>query len=420
MFTRDPSGCTAVAALITHDKKLIVANAGDSRSVISVAGEVKPMSYDHKPQSEVEKARISAAGGYVEYGRVNGNLALSRALGDFEYKKNPSLSPEAQIITANPDIIEHSLTDEDEFLVIACDGIWDCLSSQQVVDVVRRKVCEGVQLGEIAEQICDLCLAPDTTSGAGIGCDNMTILVVAILNGKTLEEWYSWIGERVRNNHGYWTPAQMPQIFAQSRILAFQARQKAQKERDERDRQEGRGMGNPLGVGGLLGSSALGGFARVLGSTGGISFHPGSGIISDTGTLMFDKYDSDEDDSDEDMDPDAVDADGQSFFNDSFGGGNSDSNTKSLRAQLAELEDSGDEEHIDVDEVENAGEVNGKTSATAGPTRGETPPPPLPSASGVVGTEPVSQLQTPPGGDKPEPVVKVEGLMDKSEDPLKG
>jgi protein phosphatase 2C family protein 2/3 len=52
-----------------------------------------------------------------------GNLALSRALGDFEYKKNPELSPEAQIITANPDIITHDLTDDDEFIVIACDGM---------------------------------------------------------------------------------------------------------------------------------------------------------------------------------------------------------------------------------------------------------------------------------------------------------
>lgn len=51
-----------------------------------------------------------------------GNLALSRALGDFEYKKNQSLPAEAQIITADPDIIEHQLTGEDEFLVIACDG----------------------------------------------------------------------------------------------------------------------------------------------------------------------------------------------------------------------------------------------------------------------------------------------------------
>jgi protein phosphatase 2C family protein 2/3 len=51
-----------------------------------------------------------------------GNLALSRAIGDFEYKKNYSLSPEEQIVTSDPEITEHELTDEDEFLVLACDG----------------------------------------------------------------------------------------------------------------------------------------------------------------------------------------------------------------------------------------------------------------------------------------------------------
>jgi protein phosphatase 2C family protein 2/3 len=70
--TRDPSGCTAVAALVTHDKKIYVANAGDSRSVISIKGEVKPLSFDHKPSNDTERARIVGAGGYIEYGRVNG------------------------------------------------------------------------------------------------------------------------------------------------------------------------------------------------------------------------------------------------------------------------------------------------------------------------------------------------------------
>lgn len=87
-----------------------------------------------------ERARISGAGGYIEYGRVNGvssplspltlvsscipgNLALSRALGDFEFKKNYSLGPEDQIITANPDVTCHKISDDDEFLVLACDGV---------------------------------------------------------------------------------------------------------------------------------------------------------------------------------------------------------------------------------------------------------------------------------------------------------
>lgn len=69
-----------------------------------------------------EKARITAAGGFVDFGRVNGNLALSRAIGDFEFKKSADLPPEQQIVTAFPDVTVHEITDDDEFLVIACDG----------------------------------------------------------------------------------------------------------------------------------------------------------------------------------------------------------------------------------------------------------------------------------------------------------
>ena len=70
-----------------------------------------------------EKARISAAGGFVDFGRVNGNLALSRAIGDFEFKKGADLSPEQQIVTAFPDVIAHEVSEDDEFVVIACDGM---------------------------------------------------------------------------------------------------------------------------------------------------------------------------------------------------------------------------------------------------------------------------------------------------------
>jgi protein phosphatase PTC2/3 len=69
-----------------------------------------------------EKARIVAAGGFVDFGRVNGNLALSRAIGDFEFKKSAELSPEQQIVTAYPDVISHDISEDDEFLIIACDG----------------------------------------------------------------------------------------------------------------------------------------------------------------------------------------------------------------------------------------------------------------------------------------------------------
>ncbi|KAK4975608.1 Protein phosphatase 2C 2 [Elasticomyces elasticus] len=122
-YEEEVSGCTASVGIISKDKIYVKGNAGDSRSVLGIKGRAKPLSFDHKPQNEGEKARICAAGGFVDFGRVNGNLALSRAIGDFEFKKSADLPPEQQIVTAFPDVTVHEITDDDEFLVIACDGI---------------------------------------------------------------------------------------------------------------------------------------------------------------------------------------------------------------------------------------------------------------------------------------------------------
>ena len=120
----ESSGSTAVVALVTPAFELIAANVGDSRIVLSANGEAIPLSTDHKPTVAAETARIRQAGGFVEAGRVNGALALSRAVGDFEYKKNANLGPEAQMVTAYCDITERKLNPEDEFIVMACDGKW--------------------------------------------------------------------------------------------------------------------------------------------------------------------------------------------------------------------------------------------------------------------------------------------------------
>ena len=431
---RDPSGCTAVAALITADKRLFVANAGDSRSVISVKGEVKALSYDHKPSSDTERARIVGAGGYIEYGRVNGNLALSRALGDFEFKKNYALTPQKQVITADPDVMEHAITEEDEFLVLACDGIWDCLSSQQVVDFIRLRVSEGKELQEIGEEMCEHCLAPDTSSGAGIGCDNMTVLIVALLNGKTKEEWYKWMKDRVESKYGWNTPDTLPQIYSQNRLMAFKARREAQEERDRLRKERGE---EPSTNSSFLGGSALSGFARVLGSSGGITFQPGAGIFTDGGPLMFANADDDDESGDE------IDDEGlasRAFLSEAFGvGRQSDDPAQSLRDRLAAFEhdireDNMDEDgaHLDfggarmevVDDDGDDGSITFQNpkeskegSAPINGVPGEAPLPPKSPSNGDVA--PVEQLKPQPSGDEAHPVIKADGLLDSSEDPLK-
>ena len=202
--------------------------------------------------------------------KSTGRLAVSRGLGDFVFKKNLTLSPENQIMTANPDVTLHDITEEDEFLVLACDGklrscylivfpsrpcegIWECLSSQQVVDFVRLKISEGKELREICENLCDFCLAPDTeppphkrgcscqqcegdydenaANETGIGCDNMTVVIVAILHGRTNEDWYAWVTDRVKRKYGYATPTLTPQLYASNRLMSF----KAQLERLEKN-----------------------------------------------------------------------------------------------------------------------------------------------------------------------------------------
>lgn len=203
-YEEEVSGCTASVGIVSA-KKIYVGNAGDSRSVLGVKGRAKPLSFDHKPQNEGEKARITAAGGFVDFGRVNGNLALSRAIGDFEFKKSAELAPEQQIVTAFPDVTVHDISDDDEFLVVACDGIWDCQSSQAVVEFVRRGIAAKQDLSKICENMMDNCLASNSETG-GVGCDNMTMIIVGLLGGKSKEQWYEEIAKRVANGDGPCAP----------------------------------------------------------------------------------------------------------------------------------------------------------------------------------------------------------------------
>lgn len=188
----DSSGCTAVSVLLTKDGTIYCGNAGDSRCIISSKGNAVALSHDHKPSDETEFNRITSGGGYIEFGRVNGNLALSRAIGDYEFKNNEALPAERQIVTADPDVVKHEVSADDEYLVIACDGIWDCMTNQQVVQFVHSKIAAGNKLDQICEGMMDECLAGATQLG-GVGCDNMTVVIVALLRGKTEDEWYAHV-----------------------------------------------------------------------------------------------------------------------------------------------------------------------------------------------------------------------------------
>jgi len=175
-------------------KHLVVANAGDSRAVLCRAGRAIALSDDHKPNNPGEKKRIEAAGGYVENSgpgqfRVNGNLNLSRALGDLEYKKDMSLGPEKQIISATPDVTYQLRSEEDEFVLICCDGVWDVKSNQEAVDFVRSRIAkdapgETEDMVTAMEALLDDCLSPDLRRTKGLGGDNMTAVCCRLPSDK--------------------------------------------------------------------------------------------------------------------------------------------------------------------------------------------------------------------------------------------
>lgn len=145
------------------------------------------MSYDHKPENAEEKERIVKAGGYVEENRVKGMLNLSRALGDLEYKLDPDLAVEEQMITCVPDIKTEKIDKNTEFLIIACDGIWDCLTNQEAVDFVKehaayfkKKSGSSYKLSFIVEKMFEKIIAEDIAASGGLGCDNMTCTIISI------------------------------------------------------------------------------------------------------------------------------------------------------------------------------------------------------------------------------------------------
>ncbi|KAL5107012.1 hypothetical protein TcWFU_007699 [Taenia crassiceps] len=233
------SGSTACVALVLPEVGdqndgqqqrvcLYVANAGDSRAVLCRAGAAVDLSEDHKPEDPSEKARIQAAGGTVTAdGRVNDGLNLSRAIGDHIYKCRTDLKMSEQMISALPDVSRTELIPgADEFVVIACDGIWNAMNSQAVVDFVYDRLhpefssvlpnsngggsetattittAENSEnkkeekeeaatasidrsspafLAKICEELFDTCLASNTM-GDGTGCDNMTCIILRFDN----------------------------------------------------------------------------------------------------------------------------------------------------------------------------------------------------------------------------------------------
>ncbi|XP_004488738.1 probable protein phosphatase 2C 39 [Cicer arietinum] len=124
-------GSTAVTAILINGQKLIVANIGDSRAVLSKKGVAKQLSVDHEPITEHED--IKNRGGFVsrfpgDVPRVDGRLAVSRAFGDKSLKKH---------LSSEPHVTVEKINDDAEFVILASDGLWKVMSNQEAVNTIK-------------------------------------------------------------------------------------------------------------------------------------------------------------------------------------------------------------------------------------------------------------------------------------------
>jgi protein phosphatase 1L len=169
----EPDGTTSCVCVIIGKDKIICANAGDSRAiVVKRDGSAVAMSIDHKPDLPSEKKRIIDLGGYISHHgvwRVNGNMAVSRSIGDVALK--PYIIP-------TPDITGYTIDKDgnDNFLVIASDGLWDVMTNSYVSNFVRNETMGDVDDESLKHMGRKLCLEAERL-GSG---DNTSVIVVAL------------------------------------------------------------------------------------------------------------------------------------------------------------------------------------------------------------------------------------------------
>ncbi|XP_012888130.1 PREDICTED: probable protein phosphatase 1N [Dipodomys ordii] len=166
----DPGGSTALALLVSP-RFLYLAHCGDSRAVLSRAGTVAFSTEDHRPFRPRERERIYDAGGTIRRRRVEGSLAVSRALGDFAYKEAPGRPPELQLVSAEPEVSALARRAEDEFVLLASDGVWDAMSGAALAGLVSSRLRLGLAPELLCAQLLDTCLCKGSL-------DNMTCILV--------------------------------------------------------------------------------------------------------------------------------------------------------------------------------------------------------------------------------------------------
>ena len=135
------------------------------------------LSTDHKPTLASEEERVEKAKGFVsDDGRINGTIACARSIGDLQYKEAEGLDHFEQIVSCEPDIKVVPRAGV-KYVILGCDGIWDCKTNQEAVDHLHTGLSKGRDMEEVMSEFVEG-LLPAKAKGPGI--DNMSLIVVEL------------------------------------------------------------------------------------------------------------------------------------------------------------------------------------------------------------------------------------------------
>ena len=174
-------GTTANIMLIKNGI-IYIANVGDSLSVMYKNKKAYNLNREHQTIIESEKERVIKSGAQIVGYRINGMLNLTRAIGDLKFKSNSNLKRHEQSVISLPEITKIEDTDGIDFIIMGCDGVWDCVKRQLVCDFVDRQIRENPdkKLSEILKLIFDRCVSP--VWGVVLGTDNMSCIIIQFLH----------------------------------------------------------------------------------------------------------------------------------------------------------------------------------------------------------------------------------------------
>jgi len=180
-------GTTANIMLIKNGI-IYVANVGDSLSVMYKNKKAYNLNREHQIIMDSEKERVLKSGATITGYRINGMLNLTRAIGDLRFKSKLELKRHEQSVISLPEITKIEDTEDIDFIIMGCDGVWDCVKRQMVCDYVEKEIKDNPdrKLSEILKTIFDRCVSP--VSGVVLGTDNMSCIIIQFLHNDSSEK----------------------------------------------------------------------------------------------------------------------------------------------------------------------------------------------------------------------------------------